>query len=374
MRNIKLVNHACFSFSHKTDGYIVDPWFKGSIFNNSWRLVSEGGDAPENLKYIVISHEHPDHLHWPTLKKLASPDITIILCERNNDNVESNLKKLGYNVLSLPNQREHDLNGLRIEFIRQGHDHTVVFNDGETVMVNQNDCHLSEAMANYIKVKYPVIDIWWMQFSLAGYYGNLDDKGSLWGANKKHRDMFSSYRKTLNPRVAIPFASFVYFCRDENKALNNYRVTLQSILDENEGTQILYKGDFVLNENYKERNSLSISKWESDFDAAREIESPAASRGDLVSCFNSFCEKYKTHGLLEFELYDEDGCVLNFTEGKCSFGKVTQPVAKVALYDLSEMFKNPWGADTMNITSCFHVYDLQSWKGLLGAVDSLYRR
>jgi hypothetical protein len=374
MRDIKLVNHACFSFSHKTDGYIVDPWFEGSIFNNSWRLVSEGGDAPENLKYIVISHEHPDHLHWPTLKKLASPDTTIILCERNNDNVESNLKKLGYNVLSLPNQREHDLNGLRIEFIRQGHDHTIVFNDGETVMVNQNDCHLNEAMANYIKVKYPVIDIWWMQFSLAGYYGNLDDEGSLWGANKKHRDMFSSYKKTLNPRVAIPFASFVYFCRDENKALNDYRVTLQNILDENEDTQVLYKGDFVLTENYERRNTLNISKWESEFNSDKKIESPVTSKDDLVKCFKSFCEKYRSQGSIDFELYGESGCTLNFTKGECSFGQVTQPVAKVSVYDLSEMFKNPWGADTMNITSCFHLYDQQIWKRLLGALDSLYKR
>ena len=374
LKDIKLVNHACFSFYHGDAGCLVDPWFEGSIFNNSWKLVSEGGQAPDNLKYIFISHEHPDHLHWPTLSKLASSEVTVVLCQRNNDNVEINLKRLGYNVLLLPNQTKHNLDGLTVEFFRSGHDHAIVFEQNGFVMVNQNDCQLQESTARALKDKYPEIDVWWMQFSLAGYYGNLDDKQKLVDAQKQHKNMFSSYQAILQPRISVPFASFVNFCREENKELNDYRVRLEDILEDNSGVQILYNGDSLLDSDYEVRNLSNVRKWEESFEASIELETPTSSREEFEEVFREFCSKHPAQGQLQFELFDDVGCVLNMAEGSCEFKKPAAPIAKVHLFDLREMFKNPWGADTLNITSCFHVYNEEAWRYLLLAVDSLYTR
>lgn len=374
MRDIKLVNHACFSFDVDGEGCLVDPWFSGSIFNNSWKLVSEGGETPDNLKYIFISHEHPDHLHWPTLKKLANSDITVILCERKNPNVENNLKRLGYTVMFVQNKTRVSLKGLNVEFIRSGHDHTIVFEHDGFVMVNQNDCKLGQHLAEDIKRRYKNIDIWWMQFSLAGYYGNIDQGELLDAANRKHRDMFISYKRIFSPKVSIPFASFVNFCRRENKTINQHRVKLKDILSENSGTQILYKGDSFLQDGFDKRNLVNIEKWENEFSKEVILEYPETTLEALQECFIKFCNQYGPQGQLEFDFFEGSGCVLNFTEKSIQLKEVTNPIAKVCLFDLAEIFKNPWGADTMNITSCFEVYKEETWRSFLMTIDGLYHR
>jgi metal-dependent hydrolase (beta-lactamase superfamily II) len=101
MKNYKLtfLNHA--SFSIETDDFItlVDPWYFNRIFNNSWCLLRDTDDSKidySKLKYISVSHEHPDHLHWPTLKYIKTKtdnEITIIFPRRTNPNVMDECKK-----------------------------------------------------------------------------------------------------------------------------------------------------------------------------------------------------------------------------------------------------------------------------------------
>ena len=101
---VRLINHACFSIERKDSLTLMDPWFSGRIFNKSWSLIRETDlqsiDGIEKLKNIVISHEHPDHLHWPTLKQIkdySNNDITIYMPYRNNDNVKREVEKIGFN-------------------------------------------------------------------------------------------------------------------------------------------------------------------------------------------------------------------------------------------------------------------------------------
>ena len=93
---VRLINHACFSIERKDSLTLMDHWFSGRIFNKSWALIRETDlqsiSGIEKLKNIVISHEHPDHLHWPTLKQIkenSSNDITVYMPYRNNDNVKA---------------------------------------------------------------------------------------------------------------------------------------------------------------------------------------------------------------------------------------------------------------------------------------------
>ena len=51
-----------------------------------------------------------------------------------------------------------------------------------------------------------------------------------------------------------------------------------------------------------------------------------------------------------------------------------ESIAKVTSYDLQCFFKFPWGADTMNITSCFEIYKPSEWKQNLIFKDSIYKR
>ena len=71
---IKFINHASFSIEWDNDLLLMDPWYSGRIFNNSWSLLRDTKISEikgiEKLSKIVISHEHPDHLHWGTLKQI----------------------------------------------------------------------------------------------------------------------------------------------------------------------------------------------------------------------------------------------------------------------------------------------------------------
>ena len=373
--SVKFINHACFSFELGGESVLVDPWFEGSIFNNSWRLVSEGGEVPDNLKYIFITHEHPDHLHWPTLKSLADKNITICIPKRRNSNVKDNLKRFGYKVVECYNGVSKKFKGFEAEFFNTGHDNAIVFKTKDLVMLNQNDCYLQKYVASEIKTKYPHIDIWCMQFSLAGYYGNQDHVKALRDAQKLHESHYKRYKEIFNPVIAIPFASFVYFCRDENKELNKYRVPLSTIYENNPGTQVLYKGDKVMFDGHEERSLENILKWENHFKEDLPMENPKGSIEELKSTITEFADKCGATGSISFELYDsEKYCNIDFDRRVVDCEAPANPIAKVTLHDLTEMFKHPWGADTMNITSCFKVYNSDRWKALLGAVDGLYVR
>ena len=67
----KFINHSCVSFENKNHLMLVDPWFFSRVFNNSWSLLQNVNTDDINLNkltHIFYTHEHPDHLNWPTLK------------------------------------------------------------------------------------------------------------------------------------------------------------------------------------------------------------------------------------------------------------------------------------------------------------------
>ena len=105
---IQFINHACFTIEVNNNLLMFDPWFEGKVFNDSWSLIKETNINDieiKKLKVILISHEHPDHLHWGTLKNIKSKTkqkILVIIPKRNNDNVKQAIQKLGFVVMEIP--------------------------------------------------------------------------------------------------------------------------------------------------------------------------------------------------------------------------------------------------------------------------------
>ena len=79
---IKFLNHASFYFENDEEIIIMDPWLEGKVFNNSWALLA---DTPEDvidlkkIKHILITHDHPDHLNWASLKKISSQTKDVVV-------------------------------------------------------------------------------------------------------------------------------------------------------------------------------------------------------------------------------------------------------------------------------------------------------
>ena len=84
-----------------------DPWFIGSCFATGWWHINPPSqEAIERLKdsdYIYISHNHPDHLHIPSLEKYVKKNTQIIVPNFESKSVEKILLNYGYKNLIITN-------------------------------------------------------------------------------------------------------------------------------------------------------------------------------------------------------------------------------------------------------------------------------
>jgi len=399
---IKFINHASFSIEWDNDLLLMDPWYSGRIFNNSWSLLRDTKiseiEGIEKLSKIVISHEHPDHLHWGTLKQikeyLPDNDITIYLPYRNNDNVQTALKKLGFNFSYLQSKVKTFINNnLSLCTFPTGHDAAVVFELNDKVLLNQNDAYLTDLEAADLNVMFPNIDYWWMQFSLAGYYANKSNKKDL--TNKGHNfhiERFEYYKSKFKPKVSIPFASFCYFCKYYNSYLNDYVVKPSHLLERDKDIQILFYNDSI------DTTNNNVDKWDNVYAKERVIDSipkkysiediQAAAQymfTENKQILSQIPSNYKPSGYFVF--YDHPRkqntpFISAYLDFKNEILKISDSYIpkkhEIAGITSSEEFisflKTPWGADTLNITGCFEKVNEQIWNNILIFRDQLYKR
>ena len=379
--NIEFINHACFSVEEGGEMLMFDPWFFGKVFNDSWSLIKETNIHDldlRKLKYILISHEHPDHLHWPTLReirKICDQDIFLIVPKRNNKNVVKEILKLGFKCAEIAPNKQYNIGKFKVTNFPTGHDSAYVVKCRDKTILNQNDCKLSERQVLDIVKNYNKIDYYFVQFSLAGYYANKDDKSSLLEAHDSHIKMIEYYRERFNPKVTIPFASYVYFCREENCFLNDYMVGLGNL---ESSYQLLTYGDSIVDIDCSERNKRNIELWKKNLSNIKIYKSTIKSEDDILKEARNFMSTVDYNlGKLVFSFYDlKNNIVLDYENKTIYFEEQSDGlvVAKVSSLDIYSFFKFPWGADTMNITSCFEVYERDMWKKNLILKDKMYNR
>lgn len=379
---IQFVNHACITIEENEEMIMFDPWFFGKVFNNSWSLIKETKLEDlnlNNLKFILITHEHPDHLHWPTLKLIkekSDNEIRILIPKRNNKNIVKEIIKIGYQVAEIPSNKQFKIsNNFRVTNFTTGHDSAYIIQTKNKTMLNQNDCKLSENQVREIVNNYPTIDYYFMQFSLAGFYANKSETENLDKAKNDHIKMIEDYRKKFNPNITIPFASYVYFCRHENSFLNDYIVNLEEL---DKTYQLVTYGDTILENDFYSRNILNIGIWKENITKLEIEKTKEINKDQLINTTKSFLNLVKsTHPpITTFCFYDnEDNFVVDYQNKDCYFtNKKGNEIGKVTMYDLDCFFKFPWGADTLNITSCFEIYNKVLWKQNLIFKDNFYRR
>jgi len=393
---VKLINHACFSIERKDSLTLMDPWFFGRIFNNSWSLIRETDlqsiDGIDKLKHIVISHEHPDHLHWPTLKQIkeySENDITVYMPYRSNDNVKKEIEKIGFNFeYLLPKVSFEVEKDFYVTPFPVGHDAAIVFSIDGKVLLNQNDAYLTDSQCNELKNFFPKIDSWWMQFSLAGYYANKNDSELLMQKGHNfHIEEFKKYQNFFQPNTSTPFASFCYFCKHFNSYLNDFAVT-PKILQDNCGLdlQVLCYNQ-EMDWGYTGDSISTVEEWDQIYDLERTVDSypdsvpqeEIVSNGEKMFSSHDYNNNYSPSAL--FKLYDYEDHLLNidFKNKEISFIEAIDydesMVAGITSSDeINSYLKFPWGADTLNITAAFEILNEDLWRNMLVFRDSLYAR
>lgn len=321
---IKFINHASFLLESAGVNLLCDPWTEGKAFNDGWSLLSPSAEVPyDRVDYIWVSHEHPDHFNFTTLRSIPEAHrrrITILYQRHSSRRLLDAFHKLGFeHVLELGLYR-----WLRL---REGFDilcgsvgsmdsFLAIRSENECVL-NLNDCICTVAQTHYIRRLVGKVSILFTQFSFANWIGNHADQI---GAVRTKLDDLAFRVKVFRPEFTVPFASFVYFCKQENSWMNKLMVTPQQIAALNlPGVNLMYPGH----------------EWESQTRTFRSEEAVAAYMTDIrniridVDCTTVEPEKIRDAVVKML-------CALDKRFGKMLVGRI-QPF-DIYAYDIDRVF------------------------------------
>ncbi|MEO8363196.1 MAG: Rieske 2Fe-2S domain-containing protein [Ilumatobacteraceae bacterium] len=232
------LGHAGILVRTRQASIVCDPWFEPAFFG-SWfpfprndQLNGELLAELERPSYLYISHQHADHLDETWLARHIAKSTPVLLPDFATRELERQLGQLGFtNFIRTRDGEEIELDsGLRIAIHVEssitdgpGGDSAIVISDGESRLVNQNDCRPHDIAA--LRSHGPV-DMHWLQFSGAIWYPMvyeepLDQLMVL--ARAKVESQFSRalhYVSAIGARVVVPSAGPPCFLDDELFGLN----------------------------------------------------------------------------------------------------------------------------------------------------------
>lgn len=377
---IEWVNHASFILEKDDVCIISDPWLEGTVFDNGWGLMSKTKLAYEDFKkitHIWFSHEHPDHFFPPNIKKIPAEyrkNITVLYRQTLDKKVVNLCRELGFaTVLELIPYKEYDLSDdFKIMCAPFGHDSWMSYKSSDTTVVNMNDCEFTnkEQLMDVVR-RVGKVDLLLTQFSYAGSPGNEQ-------AAREKRRKLKLQAEMFKPRFLIPFASFVWFCHEENYYMNKHVNKIDDmyrLIKEKTETEpvVLYPGDTW--QLFDEHDSFtSIAKYNVDFRKILEdpdlVKTQTVELPELNKTYVKFLKDLKENNnmFLVKQLMVRHPTVIYITDyhqafkvsvvdGKMDQVNVDYDECDVALSSeaLNFCFEFPWGWDTLNINGRFQV-------------------
>ena len=228
---LTFVNHACCKLIAGETGLLFDPWIDGSAFNDGWDLLIPTplplDGVMAGITHIWLSHEHPDHFSPSFLARIAPAHkdrVTILFQSTRDHRVAQFCRGLGFRVVEMEESLPLALGGGVIATCgpHDFYDSWLHVSDGKQSVINLNDCQIAAPadLARLAKLFGPPT-LMLSQFSYAAWKGGKDDRRFREEAAQKKRDTLTVQTRILQPRYALPFASFIYFSNVENAYLND---------------------------------------------------------------------------------------------------------------------------------------------------------
>lgn len=390
---IHFVGHACVVVECSGTSILIDPWFSGKIFNNSWTLRPEPVFDPallDRIDYVWISHEHPDHCHFPTLASF--PDsfkqrVTILFQARDSEKMIAAFKGLGYQHFRLLPHREvvpltkSAAAGItRVYCYHAGlmDSALAVLDDGE-VILNANDARISAGECKLIRKDLNRVDVLLHQFSLAAYAGFEPAERYLPARAEQILRNISQVHRALDARITIPFASFIYFSTEDNKYVNQYANTVADAYDylsrQGQRALVLYPGDsYRVGFEYNSADALhrynALPAWD-------QVPYDPIETRPLDAIFEAYAamaeqirERFSRALLLALRpvtirIPDLDKTV-EFSLARARIGEVRdsrQPDLSINSQPLWFGFKFPFGIQTLGVSARFTLHrNFANWK------------
>lgn len=350
---LHFVNHASFVVERGPLRLICDPWLDGPVFNDGWDLL-----APTKFRYedfagithIWFSHEHPDHFNPPNVKKIPEEyrrKITVLFQQTHDKKVVRYCEKLGFqDVRELPPGGWIEL-ASGIEVICRGvevewdADSWLCIRTPEATLLNLNDCGIdTREHAAEVRRQVGAVDVLTTQFSYASWQGNAGDTQRRRQRAARVMATVEYQIKELQPRWVLPFASFVWFCHEENyfmnDGMNRIRDVAQQIAANTPATPlVMYPGDsWEFGAPYD--SAAAIARYEADLRSVEEGKRPlvrmkeavpAESLRDLAESFRRDCLGKVARRLAVFHL---------------TFWNLEKDVQRASLAALWSLLMAPW--------------------------------
>ena len=235
---LKFLNHASYIVENEKTVLLHDPWFQGKAFNDGWSLLSKEIGNQEIIDYlrdsgksinIWISHEHSDHFNIPFIKSLKASglDCKFFFQETLDKRVCKFLLANGFKVCECSDGKEYRLDENFSLFIYpySGGDSFCFLKTNTINILNLNDCIVDDRESvQKVVSKLPEhapVDILFTQFGYANWIGRAEDVMLRQKSAEEKSKRIIFQEMGLQPRVIIPFASFIYFCKEDNFYLND---------------------------------------------------------------------------------------------------------------------------------------------------------
>ncbi|HEY7802345.1 MAG TPA: MBL fold metallo-hydrolase, partial [Dehalococcoidia bacterium] len=200
-----------------------DPWLsERGAFLGGWFQLPQNHHlkarlTEQKLDVLYVSHGHLDHFDADTLADLPR-DLTLVVASFPSRPWVEQVRALGFReVHFLDGEKTVEVApGVRLQVITEDSAYfadsaLIVEGDGE-VLVNLNDCHISEPQAQHIVERHPRIAAVFAQFSGANWYPfvyDFPEEVRVKAARDKVQNSFlrwKRYMDGLKPGWAVPFA------------------------------------------------------------------------------------------------------------------------------------------------------------------------
>jgi CMP-N-acetylneuraminate monooxygenase len=238
--------HASVSLKAGNFSIITDPWFVGSCFATGWWHSNppsiEAVDRLINADLIYISHNHPDHLHIPTLEKYVSKDRLFLVPNFESKSVESILRKLGYNNLIITDFLEEVTitknQSVKLIIVKSGDDR----DDSSLLVYTKNNILFFGVDTNMPnKWVLPKVDMLFTPFAggASGFPSrieNFDLEKKIQITNVNRNSVLSNHVKKLvsatRPKYVIPYAGyFTEIYRDQDVKKINIKNSPEDLIE-----------------------------------------------------------------------------------------------------------------------------------------------
>ena len=411
--SIRLINHASVKFQFDNIKILTDPWYTGSVFHKSWKLIYQQTENEilniiQDITHIFISHEHPDHfspqffLDKNIKKILLKNRVKILFQETKDKRVKKFLEKQGYICIEVSDGKYFELsNEVKIKIIKFGYiDSSLIIETPQEKILNLNDCPLNnKEEIEIFKKKHGSFDILLSQFSYAAWKGGKDNSEYRKIAAKEKINTLVNQYKILDCKYAVPFASFIYFSNSLNNYMNdhiNNPVDLYNKI-KNEINVIIMSPNEKQNLKDLTQNPESINFWKSKY---QNIDKLPIENFDFTVDYENLKLQYEIYKKKIFNLNSK---ILIYIASKIKFLNFFQPIniflldhnknyefsliegfkikkenisdIKMHSESLSFIFKNDFGFDTLTVNGCFEASKegfIKSTKSFaLGSLNSM---